>query len=534
MGSSDRSFGERAQKALEEKLPRFLSEQRWFGGKTRPVAGAKIIDSIPVPLQGATASIHLVRVDYEDGAAETYAIPLLERAGEAPGERSALRLPGDDDERILTDALWDRDFLDRLLEVLASGAHLGGARGEMVGLPTPALETLRRAAASPLEPSLMKVEQSNTSILYGRCFVLKFFRHVEEGVNPDFEMGEFLSVRAGFAHVPATAGAFEYRRADAGPATMGILQGYVANRGDAWRRTMVALDGFYDRVERGGLGSGPAERPESSLVAQARRPAEASGFWLGGYRATAHTLGRRTGELHLALCSDPSDPEFRPEAFSPEYQREVSESMIRLTGQAFGVLRRRAADLPAALREKAQAALAAEGKILDRYRLLGARPLTGLRTRIHGDLHLGQILDTGDDFVFLDFEGEPARSLAERRAKHSPLRDVAAMLRSFHYAAYAALFNRIGEGAGAASRLAALAGFADLWRRWASVEFLRGYLEAAAAAAFLPGAAAELEFFLKLWLLDKAVYELKYELNHRLGWVAIPLEGICELAEGGF
>jgi trehalose synthase-fused probable maltokinase len=399
-------------------------------------------------------------------------------------------------------------------------------------LPTPALETLRQAAGAPLEPVPMKAEQSNTSILYGRCFVFKFFRHVEEGVNPDFEMGEFLSVRARFPHVPPAAGSFEYRRPGAEPATMGILQGYVANRGDAWQRTLEALDGFYGRVESGVNRFPSPERPSRNLVADARRPSDAAGLWLGEYRAAAHRLGRRTGELHLALSSDLNDPDFRPEPFSPGYQREVSEAMIRLADEAFGMLRRRAADLPGTLAQRVPAALAAEGEILGRFRRLGERPLTGLRTRIHGDLHLGQILDTGDDFVFIDFEGEPARSLAERRAKHSPVRDVAGMLRSFHYAAYAALFSRTGDSA-AASRRATLASFANGWCRWAWVEFVRGYLEAAGRAAFLPSGTGELEFFLNLWLLDKAMYELKYELNHRLGWVAIPLEGICDLVSSG-
>ncbi|HVB34161.1 MAG TPA: putative maltokinase [Patescibacteria group bacterium] len=539
MGSSHLSAWENLQRPLEQRLPGFLSEQRWFGGKTRVIQNVKIADFIPVPLEGAAACILLARVIYEEGVAETYAVPLLESPLESlperprggTDERPKLLVPAEGGERVLTDALWDPGLLAKLLEALASASHLSGARGEMVGLPTPALETLRRAAGTRLEPALLKAEQSNTSILYGRCFVLKFFRHVEEGLNPDFEMGEFLSVRAGFPCVPATAGCFEYRRPGAQPATMGILQAYVANRGDAWRRTLAALDGFYGRVESSGPAELPGERPGRGLVAQARRPSEAAALWLGEYREAAYKLGRRTGELHLALSSDTNDPEFRPEPFSPDEQREVSESMIRLAEQALGMLGRRAAELPAALGGKIRAALAAEGEILGRFELLRERRLTGLRTRIHGDLHLGQILDTGDDFVFIDFEGEPARSLAERRAKHSPVRDVAGMLRSFHYAAYAALFGRVGDAGAADPRFAALSGFADGWRRWASVEFLRGYLEAAEGAAFLPTGTGELEFFLNLWLLDKAMYELKYELNHRPGWVAIPLEGICDLAE---
>jgi trehalose synthase-fused probable maltokinase len=361
--------------------------------------------------------------------------------------------------------------------------------------------------------------------------VLKFFRHVEYGVNPDFEIGEFLSVRAGFRHVPPAAGSIEYRVADTPAATIGILQGFVPNRGDAWQQSQAALARFYDRLAVGK----PAPltgAPEGSLLAAARLPLpERAADLLGEYRASAALLGRRTAELHLALASDSSDPNFAPEPFSLADQQQDSDAMIRLARETLAMLARRAGDLPAALRERAHTALAAEAELLTRFRRLAERPLTGFRTRIHGDLHLGQVLATDGDFVFIDFEGEPARTLAERRAKYSPVRDVAGMLRSFHYAAFAALFARAGHAAAASPVFAALAPFAGEWFRWAAVEFLRAYLHTAAGAAFLPSHHDELEFLLDLWLLDKAIYELKYELNHRLAWVAIPLEGICGLIE---
>jgi trehalose synthase-fused probable maltokinase len=362
--------------------------------------------------------------------------------------------------------------------------------------------------------------------------VLKVFRHVEAGVNPDFEIGEFLSVRAGFRHVPPAAGAIEYRHAGSPAATIGILQGFVPNRGDAWQQTLAALAGFYDRLSGGKLVP-PREPREHGLLSGARSPLPArAADLLGEYRASAALLGRRTAELHLALASDPSDPDFAPEPFSLAHQREVSEAMIHLARESLAMLARRAGDLPITLRERARTALAGESELLARFRRLAERPLTGLRTRIHGDLHLGQVLATEDDFVFIDFEGEPARTLAERRAKHSPVRDVAGMLRSFHYAAFAALFARAGDAGAASPVFPALAPFANAWYRWASAEFLRAYLETAGGAAFLPANPDELDFFLDLWLLDKAIYELKYELNHRLTWVAIPLEGLCGLLEG--
>jgi trehalose synthase-fused probable maltokinase len=491
---------------IERSLPAFLSGQRWFGGKTRVIRSADIVDLLPIPLEEAPAAIVLARIAYADGVTETYSVPLVEQAGGGA--------------RVFADALWNRPFLVLLFEAVSRSRSFPGLVGELAGLPTGTLEALRRSAAAPLEPAVMKAEQSNTSILYGRSFVLKFFRHVEEGVNPDCEIGEFLSVRAGFRHVPPAAGSFEYRRPGALPATLGILQGYVANRGDAWRLTLGTLDGFYERA----ASRGPAVPVSEALPA---------GEPLGEFRDAARLLGRRTAELHLALASDPNDPNFAPEPFSLDYQREVSAAMIALARETFGMLRRQAEGLPTGVAKRARQVLAAEREILGRFGQLGQRPLGGLRMRIHGDLHLGQVLATKDDFIFLDFEGEPARTLAERRAKHSPLRDVAGMLRSFHYAAYAALFRRAGEAGAAAPSFAALAPLATAWTGAASAEFLGSYLETAAGAPFLPPQREEFGFFLALWLLDKAIYELKYELNHRVDWVAIPLEGICGLLDAG-
>jgi trehalose synthase-fused probable maltokinase len=524
------------KKRLELNLAGFLTAQRWFGGKTRPIAHVAIADFVPIPFDSESATVLLIRVTYEDGGSESYIAPLIDRlAGSA---EPAAQVPSlkfttaSGEEHVLSDALWDRGFQSRVLEAVSQSRIFRGTAGEIACLPTPVLQTLRLAASAPLEPSLMKAEQSNTSILYGRSLVLKVFRHVEAGVNPDFEIGEFLSVRAGFRHVPPAAGAIEYRHAGSPAATIGILQGFVPNRGDAWQQTLAALAGFYDRLSGGKLVP-PREPREHGLLSGARSPLPASAAdLLGEYRASAALLGRRTAELHLALASDPSDPDFAPEPFSLAHQREVSEAMIHLARESLAMLARRAGDLPITLRERARTALAGESELLARFRRLAERPLTGLRTRIHGDLHLGQVLATEDDFVFIDFEGEPARTLAERRAKHSPVRDVAGMLRSFHYAAFAALFARAGDAGAASPVFPALAPFANAWYRWASAEFLRAYLETAGGAAFLPANPDELDFFLDLWLLDKAIYELKYELNHRLTWVAIPLEGLCGLLEG--
>lgn len=522
------------QGELRRVLPSFLLSQRWYGGKTRTIRSIGIVDVIPIPLPHSSACIFLEEIHYSEGASETYVIPLLERLsneGASADERPTLRIQIEGGaQHVLTDALWDPEFLSHLLKALASGRGFSGANGRFSGRPTAALQSLIREAKGNLEPSRMKAEQSNSSILYGQALVLKFFRRMEPGINPDYEMGEFLSQQAGFSHVPAVGGAWEYLQRDGQTSTLGILQTFVANQGDAWRETLRSLSAYYDRAERNeiqGLRPGPSQK--SLLAESAAESSSRESESLGPYRSAALLLGQRTAELHVALASNREDAAFAPERFSLDYQRGLCDSMTRLTEETLAILRDRAAELPLESRGKADSAISLKNRILDRFQRLRERPLTGLRTRVHGDFHLGQVLCSGDDFVFIDFEGEPVRSLMERREKHSPLRDVAGMLRSFHYAAYAALFQRAGEATGKNMGISDLWPFAGAWYRGAATEYLRGYLSIASRADFFPSESEESAWLLDTLLLEKAVYELRYELGHRLSWIRIPLEGITDL-----
>jgi maltose alpha-D-glucosyltransferase/alpha-amylase len=257
-----------------------------------------------------------------------------------------------------------------------------------------------------------------------------------------------------------------------------------------------------------------------------------AGELIGPYLASARLLGRRTAELHLALASDPGDPCFAPEPFAAPYQHALAQSMRDLATAAFRLLRQRLADLPEAVRGEAQEVLALEAAVMGAVRSVAQQPITALRIRTHGDYHLGQVLYTGDDFVITDFEGEPTRPLHERQCKHAPLKDVAGMLRSFHYAAYAGLFNQVNHVTPSSSEtLTALESWAQRWYLWVSTEFLQTYLAYIGPASLLPSTRDERQVLLDAYLLEKAVYELSYELNNRPDWVRIPLQGIRQLWE---
>lgn len=524
--SPEKSFLAYLETQLPSVLPQFLLQQRWFGGKARQIHSVEIPDI--VPLITANAYVIFTRVNYATGPAETYAIPLLRSSGE--GQALSLRIhPANVSEEILLkDALTDQQFLVHLLDAISNRASWPGIKGQIRSIPSSALESLWRPAQGPLTPSLMSAEQSNSSVVYDKRLVLKMFRRVEPGLNPDLEIGVFLMERSSFQNVPPLAGYIEYLDERGATSSLGMLQGYVANQGDAWQFTLRALAEYYGAVpQSNGLDAG--EVPRASLVALSGQPVpDEARRRIGAYLDSAALLGRRTAELHLALACDREDPDFAPQPFSEADHRAFAESAAQLLTANFDLLRPLKSGMPEQTRREAVKILGLEEIARRRFQLLTQLKSSAMVTRIHGDYHLGQVLFTGHDFVIIDFEGEPARSLAERRKKRSPLQDVAGMLRSFHYAAYVPLLQKRDAGRSSHEELGI---WAQYWQKWVSAIFLRTYLEVSGDAIFIPSGREELALLLDVYLLDKAVYELGYELNNRPTWARIPLDGIAQLLQ---
>jgi len=328
------------------------------------------------------------------------------------------------------------------------------------------------------------------------------------------------------------AGYREYQRTgEAGePSTLGVLQGFVLNEGDAWRYTLDELGRYFERALACPDELADVDVSVSHLLTLAAGDIpELANELMDVYLNEVMLLGQRTAEMHLALAGNTEDPHFAPEGVTALYQRSVYQSMRSQLNQTFQSFRRVQRRLPENLQSASQQLLELEPTLQSRLRVLLERKFTMQRTRIHGDYHLGQVLFTGSDFVIIDFEGEPARSLNERRAKRSPLRDVAGMLRSFHYAAYAVLFDELESGIAAGAGRERLERWACYWYQWSSAAFLKGYLRTAEGAAFMPREQDELRVLLELFLLNKAIYELGYQLNNRPTWVQIPLTGILDV-----
>lgn len=476
----------------------FLLRRRWFRSKARKVQGIRIRDTIA--LAGTDASIVLLDVEFEEGNAETY---LLTVAGAAQNHEN--------------DALWNPKFTAALLSAVADEMSFEGEHGRIAACHTPAFKRILGGHPIDLPAKVSKAEQSNSSVFYGDRFILKLFRRIEPGINPDFEIGRFLTER-GFERTPAVVGHIEYRSRDSEPMSVCLLQQFVPNEGDAWEYTLEAAAEFFERNAE--VQPPPTEHPMELLRVQP--PSEAVNL-IGAYLESARLLGERTAQMHIALSAGGGDPDFEPEPFSTEFRDQLHKRLLAEAGTSIGLIRDKQETLTGRAKEDASRLLELEPRIRETFDQVRKNPIHALRIRHHGDYHLGQVLYTGDDFFIIDFEGEPARSLEERRMKHAAMRDVAGMIRSFQYAAYSALRQREAEPGEAGDKRAAF------WTAWVSRAFLEGYFKLAEGHPFLSSDVNERKLLFDVFVLEKALYEVAYELNNRPDWVGIPLRGITGL-----
>jgi maltose alpha-D-glucosyltransferase / alpha-amylase len=521
-----------AKDSFENVLLGYIPQRRWFAGKARRMKSATVSDVVSVPGAEGYSYLTSIVVSYAEGDPDTYMLPVAyANAAEAPHilERwphSAIawvRNQGEEARGLLYDALGPPNFAEAMLGAIARRRRAAGGTGTLVGSTTRAFPRLRGPETVRLEAQLSVAEQSNNSVIFGERLMLKVFRRLEEGVNPELEVGRFLTEKTTFTQIAPLAGSLEYRRAKGEPVTIAILQGYVPNQGDAWQYTLNTLAHFFTSPDL--VGAQPPAMPRNLIEASRQEPSEVAARTIGGYLDSARLLGKRTAELHAALSSDPTDAAFAPERITPGDQRSIYQSMSGLSLRATDLLRTQLNKLPADARDEARKVLDLESRIAYILKSFLARRLSTPRIRVHGDYHLGQVLYTGHDFVIIDFEGEPTRSLYERRLKRLALRDVAGMLRSFSYASQAALRTQQPPADGHVD----LGAWARFWVDAVSATFLKSYLATAGSASWVPQTPDDLELQLTTMLLEKALYELRYELNLRPDWVRIPLRGILDL-----
>jgi maltose alpha-D-glucosyltransferase/alpha-amylase len=370
-------------------------------------------------------------------------------------------------------------------------------------------------------------DYSNSSITFGDRYIMKVFRRLDYGPNPDAEMTRYLSAVRQFDGVPAFEGQIQYRKPGAGTATLGFLERLVPNQGDGWPWMLDELGRYYERVGTFRGDDLLAFGRNSSLMelAELEMPPDLDEA-LGISDDAAAALGRRTAQMHLALATPVDDPAFAPEPMTAVDVAAIVDQLRARTADTFARLREQLPGLPDEIVEVASQVLAMRRRVANRVAALGTLAGRGQKIRIHGDYHLAQVLRADTDFVIVDFEGDPTRPIAERRAKHSALKDVAEMLRSFSYVARFGLMAHIARRPGGEDRLLP---WARLWERSVHSAFLGNYRRAVGDAVFLPSDPADFADLLDVYLLDRLLRELRYELDNRPQWIGVPLSGIIDL-----
>jgi maltose alpha-D-glucosyltransferase / alpha-amylase len=509
---------------LERDLTTYMRRCRWYRSKARNIISVNLLDLIDFPTADRTELL-VIAVNFSEGPRDIYALPIKIVSGdearsiEVDYPAAVIAKVGNDGD-LLVDAVASTGFHSSLLDLIADSTNLNGRAGRLAPAQSNRLHELL-TKGKPESSKVLKVEQSNSSIVYGEQIYLKLFRKLDEGLNPDLEVTKQLSERCGFEHVPTYLGDIQYLARGQEPAAVAMAQGFTHSEQDGWTQTVAAMDRYFERV----LGDPTlAAPPNASWWDEIREPY--STLIEGVHLEAVRLLGTRTAEMHQALASDQDSVDFRPEPFTLQHQRSIYQSIRTDAKHTVGLLSRMLSSLEEFPKALANELLRRADQLAGSHEYLIQDTIQVCKIRIHGDYHLGQVLYTGKDYVILDFEGEPARPLGERRLKRSALIDVAGMFRSFHYAAHYGLLQ---------SRTVrphdreALEGFADLWATRASQVFLSAYLEAAGPSPFVPIDRSDLRLLLRSYAILKAMYELRYELNNRPKWAAIPLSGLLQL-----
>ncbi|HTP47216.1 MAG TPA: maltose alpha-D-glucosyltransferase [Casimicrobiaceae bacterium] len=504
------SMSEKVRSQLEnEVLPAFVAVRRWYAARNEPVRRVELADHVEWKPGGRNWLVTLARIESASGETQTCFLPLAlawedsqEPLVNALAGATIAKVRQQDQVGVLADALGDEAFVRELVSAVGAGAEIKSARGTLRFRPTRAFAEIVGSEVATLAATTPGAQSSNTIVSLGDRVFVKAYRRLQAGANPEAEIGRYLTDVARFEHCVPMAGSVEYVAEDGRGATLALIQKYVFNQGSAWDYTLNHLDRFFEEVAR------EPEAPAADVH--------------NAYNGLMQTLGRRTAELHAAFARSTGDPAFDPLALRPE---DIAVRTTRLRGEAVAALDRlgqRRDTLPEAVRTDTDRLLAQREALLQRIAAHASDRAQGQRTRLHGDYHLGQVLLVQNDFIITDFEGEPTRTMEERAEKQSPLKDVAGMLRSFDYAMHAALFDFIAERPEARQ---ALETAGKQWQALAAKAFLNGY-EGVAQGEGLALPRAEANGLLELFMLERAVSELRHEVDDRPEWLSIPANAI--------
>lgn len=514
-GPLDSLLTGRERHAFEKTIaPRFVASRRWFGAKEKAINGIHVLDVATLKTTAGQEAFLLPRVavDFRGGERQEYFVPLAVEEGredESLMPYAVARVRRGARVGLMYGAASSPEFGMAMIEAFKSHAEVRCKDGVIRFQPSKELEA--GIEIDPADVRRIGSEQSNTSIAFGSRMILKLYRRLQTGIHPEVEVGRFLTETAGFAHTPALFGSVEHISADGTPTALAVLQRFVRNQGDAWTFTLDSLRRELDTLV---------------LLPEEDGPRVKETF--ASYFAYARILGRRTAELHSAFATPTEDPAFAIEPLTGDDVRAVAEDARAWADRAFAAMARAATGAPESTRHAIEALTSRRDAFLALIEELAVEPVGAVKSRVHGDYHLGQVLIVQDDVTIVDFEGEPSRPVEERRVKSSPLRDVAGMLRSFAYAAETVAREVSHRFPDAAPRAAAITA---RWRQRAETAFLTAYEEAAQGSPVWVADEGTRSRLLRLHLLAKAFYEIDYEANNRPDWIEIPVRGVLSVLD---
>lgn len=515
------------KKALEENvLPSYLPQCRWYRSKAKSINRIKVL---PCPsLSDNDFHLLRIRVEHMDASSEDYLLPLtMVTENQTAFNFSQINPQAilgkiEGENALVIDAIYDESFRRSLFNAIQNGTSISDENGT-IQCETGTVLKNNRIPSRAITSRVLNAEQSNTSIIYNDQYFLKIFRKLEYGLNPDLEVVRFLSEKTLFNNAPTYGGSLLFLEEKKRPIILGLIQNKIDNRGDAWSTMLEDLEAYYDRVAA-------IESDKTPKLLQKERlyfmdtPAKVRHLIGRSTYKRVTNLAKRTAEMHIALASDQEDDGFMPCDFCQEDQEALYKNQVQLVNDQLTALQGQLNVFPKQVAAEAQTVIDFKAQILQILENIIQAPIKATQTRVHGDYHLGQVLDDGEDFYIIDFEGEPMRPIEERRSKTSPFKDVAGMVRSFHYAAYGELYLHPEKYA--QDDLPKLEYWAAQWFHYISRFYLTAYFDRTESQGFIPTDKKQLQTLLRTFIIEKAIYEVGYEMNNRPNWLKIPLRGV--------
>ena len=498
-------------------LENYIINKRWYGGKASTLKYIEVVDYFQITSKKNTYYGVLLEVNFKEAFYQHYFMPLAFMAEKELNTNTTIApVKLGQQEGFLVDALHQEEFRKLLFDNIIKTKE------------TPGLKLIFHKGSSIDEvvyksSRFMGLEQSNTSIIYNDSFVLKIFRRIYVSTNPDYEINRFLTERMHFENTPAYKGSINLHLSE-GNITLGLMQELVPNQGDAWKFMLEQIDGVFDNLKRKKIKIDKLPNIEMFQRIKINRIPPEIIDWVGlSLFLRIQNLAYRTAEMHIALGSDIHETAFTPTTYNGDYTVWLKNRMLYQFQNRLNIIENSLHKLDGLALELAQQFLENKKKVRKHFIDFDWTKMKSERIRIHGDYHLGQVLVSGEDFYILDFEGEPESTIRDRKVKQPPLKDVAGMFRSFHYAIYATLFNNKEKYPFEQEQLFKAG---ELLYKYFVGVFLETYINKAQNGNLNIGYNHEIDFLLKYCLLEKAVYELGYELNSRPRWAVIPLRGI--------